>query len=238
MVEGPDRVVAAGEAFAGGAGITLHAQGKLQIAVINYGYVTLGLARADVASQAAAVATARQTALENSELGMYFAHRSNPFLGKVGIVLPTGPETSFAAAGVAVEDTVLAMSRAAGVRATAARRDVLALGSRRRVALRADAGIDVVETLADEHWHAIPHGGLGVGYGSEQLELVAATAIAYAPLALGDSHTRWSGGLTARGNIGSDRRRLGAGLTLAAIHDVTGWGGSLTLELAFTNARR
>jgi len=46
MVEGPDRVVAAGEAFSGGAGITLHAQGKLPIADINYGYITLGLARA------------------------------------------------------------------------------------------------------------------------------------------------------------------------------------------------
>ena len=85
-------------------------------------------------------------------------------------------------------------------------------------------------------WHA--RGGVGVGYGSERAEFVVETAIAYAPVPLGDPHLRWSTGVTGRSGIGTDRRRLEGALTLAAIHDLTGWGGSLTLELAFTNYRR
>jgi hypothetical protein len=247
MQEGPDRYVAATEVFSGGLSFTLHGQTKLPFADINYGYATVPLAIADAAVQTAAaggsVAT-RQTALENSEVGMYFAHKSNPFLGGFGVVIPTGPDVPFAAMGARVGDAVLGMSRATGIRGTVAMRDSLILGGcgacsfHTRVAVRAEAGVDGVETLVDGQWHAIPRGGLGVAYGDERYELLAETAIAYAPLALGDSHMRWSAGLTGRGGIGTERRRVEAGLTLAAIHDITGWGSSLTLELAFTNARR
>jgi hypothetical protein len=247
MLDGPDRYLAASEWFSGGVAVTLHGQGLLPITDITYGYATLAFARADAAMQTAAaggsVAT-RQTALENSEVGMYFAHKDNPFLGGFGVLLPTGPDVPFAATGARVGDAVLGMSRATGIRGTVAMRDALILGGcgacsfHTRVAVRAEAGVDGVETLVDGQWHAIPRGGLGVAYGDERYELLAETAIAYAPLALGDSHTRWSAGLTGRGGIGTRRRRVEAGLTLAAIHDITGWGGSLTLELVFTNDRQ
>jgi hypothetical protein len=242
MLPGSDRLGVVTEIFGGGVGLTVHGQTRWPDVKPQYVYAALPLAIAEPISTTAAaggsVPTSHDLLLENSELGMYVS-RSH-LLMKLGAVLPTGSETPPRTIGARVEDAVLELPRAAGGRVAVSYVRALtvehcgACSYQAQTRLRVDAGYDLVDTLADDTWHAIPHGGVGLSWGSQQGFVLIETGVSRAPEPLGDPHLRWSTGITGRARTVHGRGKLvDIALTAAAVHDVTGWAATLSLELAY-----